>query len=313
MNDIKMMDKKDFRLYIGTAFYEVKAFSPQIVSLKESWKILDTLGIAHTYRQLAGDSYPDRAKNSIVNDFLKTDCTHLMIIDSDETWNPEGFARLIKAALYGCEIVAGLYPCKNNWEFYGGYCKKSEDGFVMGKEFNDMRLIEMEYVPGGFIVYSRDAFERTRPILDYYTDTETKEDILQAFCCNIEFESLKRYFRTELSEIDQESLIDIILSMQSGGRQGMRIGEDIYFQKRYREMGGQIWCEPNIEMGHYGIKEWRGNYQTFLLNEKIKAEIERATGDTQDKTEEMLRNISKNIAALKNPETINNLKQKLAQ
>jgi hypothetical protein len=116
-----MSDKVPYSLFIGQAFYECKAFAPQVPCLMDAFKILDEMGIRFTYIQVNGDSYVSRAKNNLVHEFLKSDFTHLMIIDSDETWNAEGFARLLRASLHGCEIVAGLYPCKNVWTFFGGW------------------------------------------------------------------------------------------------------------------------------------------------------------------------------------------------
>lgn len=252
------------QLSIASAFYQVTAFAPQIICLMETIKVLDELGVGFTYSQICGDSYVDRAKNTLVHEFLKTDATHLMIIDSDETWDVPGFARLVRAAMSGCEIVAGLYPCKNNWEFFGGYYK-DKDGMLLGIEIDDMRLLEMDVVPGGFIIYSREAFERTRPNLDYYVCPDTSDLILECFRCNIEIPGLKPYTREQLENMENPQLVDLVIANQRGGRRGGRIGEDIYFQQRYKEMGGKIWCEPDITMGHYGVKEWRGNYHEHLM------------------------------------------------
>lgn len=251
------------RLMIASAFYQVTAFAPQILCLMEAMKVLEEFGIGYTYTQLCGDSYVDRAKNTLVHEFLKSDFTHLMIVDSDETWDVQGFARLVRASMSGCEIVAGLYPCKNNWEFYGGY-HKEKDGAILGIEIDDMRLLEMEIAPGGFIIYSREAFERTRPNLDSYVAPGVDEPILECFRCNIEFFT-PCYTREDLENLEHSQLVDAVLANQRGGRKGGRIGEDIYFQKRYTEMGGRIWCEPNIDMGHFGVKEWKGNYHKYLM------------------------------------------------
>lgn len=259
-----MISRENYKLFVASGFYEVKAYAPQMVCLLESFKALDEMGIKHSYIQLCGDSYVDRCKNSLVHSFLKTDFTHLMIIDSDETWEMEGFARLVRASLQGHEIVAGLYPCKNNWEFYGGW-HEEDDGFVIGYEKDDIRLIKMDHVPGGFIIYSRSAFERTRPLLDSYVDAETFELHMECFRCKIEIPGLRRHTREELEQMDPAKLVDLVLANQTGGRKGGRIGEDIYFQKRFKEAGGEIWCEPDINMGHFGVKEWTGNYNNFLL------------------------------------------------
>jgi hypothetical protein len=264
-----VIEKENFKVLISQAFYEVKAYAPQIACLIDAFKVLDELKIQYGYKMICGDSYVDRAKNSLVHDFLKSDCSHLMIIDSDETWDIEGFARLIRAALQGYEVTCALYPCKNNWEFFGG-APKQVDGMIVGKEDGDVRVIEMEVAPGGFIIYSREAFERTRPTLDMYVDPETGEEILEAFRCNIEKPEIKRKSIEELAAMTKEGLIKYIFDIRQGGRVGIRIGEDVYFQKRYQEMGGKVFCEPNVNMGHFGIKEWKGNFHEHLLKSREK-------------------------------------------
>lgn len=259
---------KDFSLVIASAFYEVKAYAPYIPSLVQSFKLLDGLGIRNDYYVLTGDSYVDRAKNSLVDKFLKSDFSHMMMIDSDEAWDLEGFGRVVKAAMAGCEVVGAAYPCKNNWEFYGCIPLRGEDGLVMGKEIGDMRLLDMWGIPGGFIIYSRAAFERTRPALKEYAHIETGGTILEAFRCNVE-------------------------------EDGTRIGEDIYFQKRYREMGGKVWLEPNVTIEHWGVKAWTGNYHDYLLRQKTEWEQEQALGLSADDTKRLLENLSTNETFLK--------------
>ena len=230
------------KIVISTPFYEVKAYSPYIVSLINSIRVLDELKIEWDYYELSGDSYVDRAKNSLIHRFLQSDATHIFMVDSDLAWDVEGFARVLKAALAGCEVVGGAYPNKNNWSTYGAIPNiDAESGMIMGKEMAGMRLMDMLGIPGGFIIYSREAIERTRPNLNSYTNWDKDEKgeprqvtYLECFRCNIE---------------------------PDGGR----IGEDIYFQRRYREAGGMLWCEPNVNFQHFGVKGWAGNFNEYCL------------------------------------------------
>lgn len=224
------------KLVIATPFYEVKAYSPYVSSLLNSVKILNELNIEWDFYNLSGDSYVDRAKNGLVYKFLESDATHLFMIDSDMEWDIEGFGKMIKNALAGFELVGAAYPCKNNWEFFGCIPNLSEEGLFMGKEVGDIRLMDMWGVPGGFIIYSREAFERTKSNVSIYVDSTNNMTIYEFFKCNIEKDTQNR------------------------------IGEDIYFQQRYKEMGGIVWMEPDITLRHWGVKAWVGNYQDFVMN-----------------------------------------------
>lgn len=239
-----MEKQKDFKLVIATPFYEVKAYSPYIPSLLNSIRVLQELDIEWDYYELSGDSYVDRAKNSLIHRFLESDFTHIFMVDSDMAWQVEGFARIIKAAMAGFEIVGAGYPCKNNWQFFGCVPNFHENGQVLGKEVDDMRLLDMWCIPGGFICYSREAIEKTRKNLNVYEDKKTGIKYLECFKCNIEEDT------------------------------GGRVGEDVYFQLRYKEAtGGKIWLEPNVTIQHIGIKAWEGNYHEFLLDGKGAEEV----------------------------------------
>lgn len=243
--------KKTMKLMIATPFYEVKAYSPYIVSLLISLKFLGDSGIEWDYIEVSGDSYVDRAKNSLMDQFLRSDSTHLFMVDSDMSWDVTGFARIVKDCLAGFEIVGAAYPCKNNWDFFGCIPRIDEKtGFVMGKEVEDIRVLDMLGIPGGFIIYSREAVERARPKLkiyrEYNKDGTVNKEILECFKCNIETD-------------------------------GTRVGEDIYFQKRYQEAGGIVWLEPDCTIKHIGVKAWEGNYHEYLLNNRQSYEADALT------------------------------------
>ena len=234
------------KVVIATPFYEVKAYSPYVVSLIQSISALVKLGIEWEYYEVSGDSYVDRAKNSLVHRFLEGDATHLLMVDSDMYWDINGFMRMIRAAIEGFEIVAAAYPCKNNWDFFGCHPKfDPETKFLLGKEVNGIRVLDMDVVPGGFILYSREAFERARPNLRTYYDPKNDITILEAFRCNVEND--------------------------------IRIGEDVYFQQRYKEAGGIVWLEPDITIRHIGVRAWEGNYNHYLLTGEMSTEVDPRT------------------------------------
>lgn len=251
--------RKNFKLAIATPFYEVKAYSPYIVSLLESMKVLNELKIDYDYIQISGDSYVDRAKNSLVHRFLQSEGTHLMMIDSDLSWDAKGFMRLLKASILGAEVVGGTYPNKNNWDTFGVIPIKTEDGYFVGIEKEGLRLLEMRGIPGGFLIYSRKAFERTMPNVAVSHEPINNVDYYEFFKCSVERNDYKPKSPEEYYEMSKEDLIaELALANKKG--KGIKLGEDIYFQARYREMGGKIFLEPNISFQHWGVKGWEGNF-----------------------------------------------------
>ncbi len=218
-----------FSLVIASAYYEVKAYSPYISSLMSSLRVLQEAGIKYLYIDVSQDSYVDRAKNTLVNVFLKSDYTHLMIIDSDLEWEVEGFGRLIQAAMQGAEMVGGAYLVKSAFLEYA-VSPFVEDGHFVGNMECGFPVLRVLSLPGGFTIYSRKAFERTRPALNTY---DMDEPVLEVFRCEITPEKA-------------------------------RLGEDIYFQRKYIGKGGKIYVVPDITLTHYGVKGFEGNYNIHL-------------------------------------------------
>lgn len=269
--------KTEFRPLLASAFYEVKAYSPYIVSLVHSINALNMMGVQWDYIVEEGHSWVDRAKNELVHRFLQTDFTHILIIDSDLSWNVEGFVRIMKAAMMGAEVVGGAYPNKNNWTSFGG-TPIMQHGKPVSREVGGLKLYEMWGIPGGFIMYSRKAFERTRPLLNSYYDQVLEEQLVEYFSILVNKEDSKEpNFIKRMQGIFNQAVVDF--GSMHGTRMnemflecfrcnveknGQRLGEDIYFQQRYREAGGTIWCEPNIDFIHLGVKDWRGNYMQHI-------------------------------------------------
>src|SRR6266404_2169207 len=68
------------KLQIATPMYMQQCFAHYTESLLNTAKMLDAIGVEWTHQFLNGDSYIQRAKTTILNNFLESDCTHILII-----------------------------------------------------------------------------------------------------------------------------------------------------------------------------------------------------------------------------------------
>lgn len=227
---------KDKKFFIATPFYELKGYSPYIKSLVDSLvglaKYEKETGIEFEFHHVSGDSYVWRARNTLAAKFLKSDCSHLVFIDSDESWEPEGLYRILKADV---PIVGAAYPVKNNWEHYGVVIHTQGENFA--PKVNAEGLIHADKVPTGFMKISREVFQKiqaSEPDNWYWEQDEYGT-------------SSKRH--NFFGHILEDHVI---------------YGEDISFNKRWQRVGGELFVEPRVTIGHYGIKEWPGNYDRFL-------------------------------------------------
>jgi len=196
--------------------------------------------------ELSGDSYVHRARNSMADLFLRDpDATDLFFIDSDMSWNPEAF---VKMCMLPDDVVGGTYPVKNNWEAWTSLPKLFEDNHLHGRVLDDgTALIEANVLAGGFLRIKRSVLERYR---QHYPDLKYTESSTDPDEPNHEY---TQFFAAE--RID-----------------GKFYGEDHWFSKRLRDMGIRMFIYPDVDMIHWGYKDFRGNYHQYLKREKEKAE-----------------------------------------
>jgi hypothetical protein len=76
-------------------------------ALSRSREALTSAGIQSALIILEGNCHVDDARNSLVRDFLESDCTDLVFLDADVTWEPKGLVALCERDE---DIVGGVYP-----------------------------------------------------------------------------------------------------------------------------------------------------------------------------------------------------------
>ena len=168
------------------------------------------------------------------------DATDLFFIDSDMSWSPEAF---VKMCMMPDEIVGGTYPVKNAWDRWTSISKTFEENgmqVMKGRPLEDgSALIEAAVLAGGFLRIKRGLLERFRkhyPDLWYVEPSTDPEDPEHRFT---------EFFIAE--KIDHKFF-----------------GEDHAFSKRLREMGVRMMIYPNVDIVHWGYKDFGGNFDKFL-------------------------------------------------
>ena len=232
------------KVMIATPFYMGLCFSHYKSSINQTTNWMSSQNILWEISDLNGDSYVDRAKNTLCMKFLESDCTDLLMIDSDMSWDIQGVARILS---FQEDVVAGAFPMKNAWDRYTGD-PEVQDGQVIGKSLPDgSALIKARMVAGGFLCIKRHAMERFADAypeniyFDPAADPECPSRIYTAF-----FECVRHDFQ--------------------------RFGEDAHFSRLCREANIGLWIDPNINFGHYGFKGWYGNWHEQLKKNRVEAE-----------------------------------------
>ncbi len=225
------------KVMLATPFYMNLCFSNYKSSVIAALDHLSKIGIAWELCDINGDSYVDRAKNTIAAKFLESDCTDLMMIDSDMSFPPDAIARILQ---WRELIVAGAFPMKNNWGTFVGEPLTQADGKIMGHALTDGSwLMQARRVAGGFLRIKREALMK---FADHYPERIYLDPSADPNC--------RGRIYVDYFECARHNYI--------------RHGEDMYFSHLCTEAGLELWIDPNITFGHYGIQRWEGNYHESM-------------------------------------------------
>ena len=207
---------------------------------------------------LFNESLVQRARNYLVDEFLRTDCTHLLFIDADIGFDPSDVIALLAIAEPGSDkdVVCGPYPKKCiSWEKvkravdkgFGDRDPENLANYIGDYVFNPTadvteisisEPVEVLESGTGFMMIQRNVFERfaaAYPHLSYKPDHVRTEhfdgsrEIVAYFDCPIDPKT-KRY-----------------------------LSEDYMFCQYTRNAGMKVWLCPWMKLAHMGTYIYSGS------------------------------------------------------
>ena len=137
------------KVLLATTAYDTPS-ADYTFAMARSRQALADAGIQSGYLLLQGNCHVDDARNAVVREFLLTDCTDLMFLDADVSWEPEALVQLCQRDL---DLVGGVYP----------YRREGGDTMPMRMLSNASvvdGLIEVEGLPTGFMKIRRHVLEK---------------------------------------------------------------------------------------------------------------------------------------------------------
>lgn len=219
----------DQHVYISIPCYSGRVDLGTMSCLLDEVFVLNAAGVRVTLQDERGNSMIAHSRDMICSKFLASDATDLFFLDDDVTW-PSG--ALLKLLQYPVDLVAGIYPQRTDpLNFPCRYMDKTE----LRADEEHPTLLEVEGVPAGFMRISRNCVEQM--VLKFpekrFADRHAPKGYAWALFDNIHEGDV--YF-----------------------------GEDYSFCRRWRQIGGRVFVDPAIDMGHVGPKHFAGNFGDWL-------------------------------------------------
>lgn len=283
--EISIDELRKKKLFLATPMYGGQCAGMYSKSIADLSALCAKYGIPLQLYYLFNESLITRARNYCVDEFIRSDATHLMFIDSDIGFNPQDVIAML--ALMTDEspydVLGGPYPKKCiSWEkikqavdkgvadenpgqlenYVGDYVFNPKSG---QREIPLGEPVEVLELGTGFMMVRRKTFEdyaKAYPHLHYKPDHVRTEhfdgtrEIMAYFDCVIDrgygYENLHQLL-ADVAE-GKEGLQDIAKKMIAGEAHSSKryLSEDYMFCYNVARMGGRGWLCPWMKLQHVG-------------------------------------------------------------
>ena len=249
---VEIEELRKRKLFVATPMYGGQCHGTYCRSIADLTAMCVKYGIEMRVYYLFNESLITRARNYCVDEFLRSDSTHMMFIDSDIGFNPNDVLSLL--ALQDDEspydIIGGPYPKKCiSWE---------KIVQAVNKGAADENPNNLEKYVGDFVF---------NPIVDAgQTEIKLNEpakvlEIGTGFMMirrNVIEEMIKAYPETKVRHPDRKQNKPMYALFDFEVRDEDYWGEDYVFCERWRRIGGKVWIHPEVVTTHTGAHTFVG-------------------------------------------------------
>ena len=257
--EVKIDELKKHKVFIATPMYGGMAHGLYIKSSLDLQTTFAKYGIETKFSFLFNESLITRARNYLVDEFLRSGYTHLLFIDSDIHYNPQDVLALLALDK---DVIGGPYPKKSiNWPNVAAAARNHPDmepreleGLVGEYVFNVVKgtsqfqvtePLEVMEIGTGYMMVKREVFEKME--IEYPSIKYKPDRVGQANFDGTRY--IHAYFDT---------VIDTKDSITGGGSERY-LSEDYMFCQMWRKMGGTIFLCPWMKTQHIGTYAFSGN------------------------------------------------------
>lgn len=219
------------RIRVAVPVYDGKLHVKFVLGLLTEQAVAHGLGDALEFSFLSGNAGIVAARNQLAHEFMQSDDDKLIFLDADVTFEP---GEIVKIAKRPEDLVGGAYRHKQNQETYPVMWMPDPD--LKGLQSGGNGLLEVLAVPTGFMSISRKVFESFQ----------------------------KKWPERLQSHFDHVSYTYFQMPFHNG----TQYGEDFYFCKEWRDLGGKVFLDPEIKLTHWGFDPtpYAGHIGNWLKN-----------------------------------------------
>lgn len=255
---INSEELRNYKLFIATPMYGGQCAGMFCKSIADLTLLAVQYGLQIQHHFLFNESLITRARNYCCDEFLRSDCTHMIFIDSDIGFNPHDAIALLVLAIQNpqFDVIGGPYPKKCiSWEKIKLAVDKgvADDNpevlqnyvgdYVFNPKKGSTRIelnlpTEVSEIGTGFMLFDKRILEKYK---EAYPELSYKPDHVRT----AEFDGTREIFAFFDTIIDPETR--------------RYLSEDYMFCYNVQKMGGTIWLCPWMQMAHVGSYIFTGS------------------------------------------------------
>ena len=257
---IKKEELQTKKLFVATPMYGGQNHGLYMKACLDLQGLCMQYGVQIKFSFLFNESLITRARNYLVDEFLdRSDCTHMLFIDSDVNFNPQDVIALLALDK---DVIGGPYPKKAiKWRSVKKAVEKNPDiepqllekvagDFVFNPvkgtaQFTVSEPLDVLEIGTGFMMIKREVFDKMK---EAYPEIKYKPDhVGQANFDGTRY--IHAYFDTVIDTKDSIT----------GGGSDRYLSEDYMFCQMWRKLGGQIFLCPWMRTAHIGTYHFQGD------------------------------------------------------
>lgn len=244
------------KLFIATPMFGGSANYMYMISLINLLTKLGQNGIPSMFEIAANESLITKARNILVEGFLKSDASHMLFLDADLGFESDDIIKMIQADK---DLIGGQYAKKKiNWDVVKRVVQEvpnipsphinaviAESTFRPIGDQLSFRIdepVEVESIATGMMLIKREVFEKMAAALP-----EIK--IISGGS-----ETMDPKTMTRITDPHREAHAYFDVSIDPNTR--AYTSEDFTFCKRWRQIGGKVYLAPWTRTVHVGTYEY---------------------------------------------------------
>lgn len=260
--EIAVDELRKHSIFVATPMYGGQCFGMYTKSALDLQAACTQYGIPVKFSFIFNESLITRARNYLVDEFLRSEMTHLLFIDSDIHFDPRDVIALLALSVQeDKKVIGGPYPKKSlKWNAIKEGIKKNPD----------IEPVELEKLAGDFVfnpVPGTERFSVGEPVEVLEIGTGFMLVQREVFATMEEAYPQLRYKPDHVGQVNFDgsryihAFFDTVIdSKESGGNGSDRyLSEDYMFCQWYRNTGGHIWLCPWMKTHHIGTYAFTGD------------------------------------------------------